>query len=142
VRFQLGAVIGLQGQHRRVQEDPERVNLEVNTAARQIAFLHTTGWAVPETGEEIGRYVVHYQDGSSSPIPLFYGVNISAWTELEVIAMNLQQVWRGETATGLPVSVDLLMWTNPFPERPISHIALTSQGTMANPLILGVTVLE
>jgi hypothetical protein len=142
VRFQLGAVIGLQGQHRRVQEDPERVNLEVNTAARQIAFLHTTGWAVPETGEEIGRYVVHYQDGSSSPIPLFYGVNISAWTELEVIAMNLQQVWRGETATGLPVSADLLMWTNPFPERPISHIALTSQGTMANPLILGVTVLE
>lgn len=142
VRFQLGAVIGLQGQHRRVQADPERVHLEVNTAARQIAFLHTTGWAVPETGEEIGRYVVHYQDGSSSPIPLFYGVNISAWTELEVTAMNLQQVWRGETATGLPVSADLLMWTNPFPERPISHIALTSQGTMANPLILGVTVLE
>lgn len=142
VRFQLGAVVGLAGQHRRVQADPARVQLDVNTAARQIAFLHTTGWTVPETGEEIGRYVVHYQDGSSSPIPLFYGVNISAWTELEVIAMNLQQVWRGETASGLPVSADMLMWNNPFPERPISHLTLMSQGTMANPMILGVTVLE
>ena len=142
VRFQLGDVIGLQGQHRRVQDDPARVQLELNTSAGQIAFLHTTGWAVPETGEEIGRYVVHYQDGSSTPIPLFYGVNISAWTELDVIAMNLQQAWRGETASGLPVSADLLMWQNPFPERPISHITLMSQATMANPLVLGVTVLE
>jgi len=142
VRFQLGAVVGLQGQHRRVQADPEAVQLDVNTSAQQLAFLHTTGWAVPETGEEIGRYVVHYHDGSSSPIPLFYGVNISAWTELDVTAMNLQQVWRGETANGLPVSADMLIWNNPFPERPISHITLTSHGMMANPMILGVTVLE
>lgn len=142
VRFQLGAVIGLAGQHRRVQDDPQQLQLELNVPARQLAFLHTTGWTVPATGTEIGRYVVHYQDGSSTLIPLFYRVNISAWTELEVTALNLQQAWRGETASGLPVSADLLIWDNPFPERPISHLTLTSHATMANPMILGITVIE
>jgi hypothetical protein len=142
VRFALGPVISLQGRHRRVADDPERVRLTLNQPAARLAFLQTTGWASADTGDDIGRYVVHYDDGSSTPVPLFYNVNISAWTELEVTAISLGQVWRGQAPNGLGVSADLLMWDNPFPERTISHIDLTSTGSMANPMLLGLTVLE
>ncbi|MEM6430588.1 MAG: glycoside hydrolase family 20 zincin-like fold domain-containing protein [Deinococcota bacterium] len=142
VRFALGPVISLQGRHRRVVNDPEQVRLTLNRPAARLALLHTSGWSSADTGDDIGRYVVHYEDGSSTPIPLFYNVNISAWTELEVTAISLGQVWRGQAPNGLGVSADLLMWDNPFPERNISHIEFMSANTMANPMLLGLTVLE
>jgi hexosaminidase len=139
--FDLGPVISLRGTHRRVASDPERVEIPLNEHAAAVAFLHTTGWSVP-VGTEVGHYLIHYSDGSQETIPLRYGQDLAAWTELEVTSIDLTQAWHGETRNGLPVAVSLLLWRNQRPEVTIARIEFVSAGTIANPMLLGLTLLD
>ena len=140
-QFALGPVVSLQGTHRRVQNDPRRVEVPLSSYASSIAFLHATGWSVP-AGTEVGQYIVHFGDGKQETIPIVYGQNITAWTELDVTSIDLMQAWRGETRNGLDAAVTLHLWTNQRAEVPIDRIEFVSAGTIANPMLLGVTLLD
>ena len=142
VRFHLDQAISLRGEHRRVADDPQRQRIAIGRPARELAFLHTSGWSVAGTGTEIGRYTVHYQDGSHSVIPMLYSSNVLAWTDTEVRALGLEQVWRGQTRGGLDAAVSLLRWQNPRPDVPIEAIEFSTQGLIANPILLGLTLLD
>ncbi len=140
-RFSLNAGVALRGTHRRAGAYPQAVDIDVGLRAGSLAFLHTTGWSAP-TGTEVGRYVVHYADGSTAEIPLVYGENIAAWTETSLSSINLLQGWSGRTANGLPVAVNAFFWTNPRPDVTIKSVGMVSGGDLANPVLLGLTGLE
>ncbi|MDZ7705181.1 MAG: beta-N-acetylhexosaminidase [Trueperaceae bacterium] len=140
-RFDTGDAVSLRGSHRRVANDPERVTIPINRTVMTFAALHATSWSAP-TNTEVGRYVVHYTDGSQRDIPLSYGTNISAWTELEVRSIGLEQPWRGTTPNGLDATAYLLTWDNPQPEVAVESIELVSHNTLANPVLFGLTLLD
>ena len=140
-RFSLGTAVALRSTHRRAQTYPQAVDIELDIRAGSLAFLHTTGWSAP-TGSQVGRYLVHYADGSAADIPLVYGENIAAWTETSVSSINLLQGWSGRTSNGLTVAVNTFFWTNPRPDLAIASVEIVSGGGLANPVLLGLTVLE
>lgn len=140
-KFLLNKAISLKGSHRRVNNDPEEITVPLNLKASSLVFLHTTGWSV-DTGTEIGSYLIHFVDGSTSAIPLRYGQNISAWTDNEVISIELNKVWQGKTRNDLDVSVDLLIWDNPKADIEILGLELQSNANIANPILLGLTVMD
>ncbi len=140
-RFSLGTAVALRSTHRRAQTYPQAVDIELDIRAGSLAFLHTTGWSAP-TGSQVGRYLVHYADGGTDTIPLVYGENIAAWTETSVSSINLLQGWSGRTPNGLPVAVNAFFWTNPQPGKVIESVEFISNGLLANPVLLGLTVLE
>ncbi len=140
-RFLFNQVILLKGSHRRVNSEPESVVIPLNTKASSLAFLHTTGWAA-DIGNEVGSYSIHFADGSSNTIPLHYGRNISAWTENEVFSIELNKAWKGKTRNNLDISADLLIWNNPKANQNILSLEFHSTGGIANPILLGLSVIE
>lgn len=139
--FSVNKAIALQGTHRRAENYPQSVDIPISKTAGSLAFLHTTPWSA-STGTDIGSYTVHYTDGSQEQITLFYGTNISTWTDTNVTSINLLQGWSAETANGLPVALNTLFWTNPKPTVMIEKIEFVSRGGLASPVLLGLTVLE
>jgi hypothetical protein len=141
VTFLVNKAIALQGTHRRTQSYPLSANVPLNKMAGSLSFLHTTPWSAP-AGTEIGAHIAHYSDGTQERIPLVYGTNITTWTDTDVSSINLLQGWRGTTANGLPVSSSLFFWTNPKPATVIERLEFVSNGLLASPVLLGLTVLE
>ncbi len=141
VRYRLGTSLALRGSHPRARDLPERIAIPIGRTAGTVAFLHATGWYAAE-GETVGRYEIVHADGVRSEVPLVYGANIAAWTETEVVTIDLDQPWQGGTPNGLPVAAYQLRWRNPRPEVPIARIEVVSAGGVAAPLVLGVTLLD
>ena len=138
----MGKAILLKGSHRRVNSEPESVTIPLNTKARSLVFLHTTGWTAADTGDEIGSYSVNFADGTTNTIPLQYGRNISAWTENEVFSIDLNKAWKGKTRNNLDISADLLIWDNPKIDQNILSLKFHSTGNIANPILLGLTIIN
>ncbi len=140
-KFLLNRAISLRGSHRRVSADPEKAIIPLNLKASSLGFLHTTGWAAADIGDEVGAYTINFADGSISTVPLLYGQNISAWTEGGVNSISLNKVWKGKTRNGLDVSADLLLWDNPKVNQTILSIEFSSTVGIANPILLGISTL-
>ncbi len=142
--FDISKSVMMWGSRRECQDLPKQVNLELNTTASSIAFLHTTGWLSPLTSPRtrIGSYTIVYTDGSQTTIPLEYGRNISAWTEPLVKTTLFDPVWRGKTKDNLDVNLVVTTWQNPKPNIPIQRITLESLGLQSNPTLIGLTLLE
>jgi hexosaminidase len=134
----------LKGARAGAQDLPASVNLEINSSAASIAFLHTTGWSSPLTSPrtKIGSYTVQYNDGSSAVVPLEYGRSISAWTEPVLKTTVIDPVWRGRTKENLDVGLSVLVWSNPKPTLEIKQIVFASDGLQSNPTLIGLTLLE
>ncbi|MGL4608445.1 MAG: glycoside hydrolase family 20 zincin-like fold domain-containing protein [Trueperaceae bacterium] len=139
--FSINKAIALRGTHRRTKEYPISVDIPINKTAGSLAFLHTTLWST-STGTDLGSYIVHYTDGTTEQITLFYGANISTWTDTKVSSINLLQGWSGKTMNGLPVAINTFFWTNPKPTVNIEKIEFVSKQGLASPVLLGLTVLE
>ncbi|MFN3266615.1 MAG: glycoside hydrolase family 20 zincin-like fold domain-containing protein [Deinococcales bacterium] len=142
--FHISSSVMLRGARATVQNLPEKVVLELNSSAKSVVFLHTTGWLSPLTSPRtrVGSYTFVYSDGTSSVLPLEYGRNIAAWTEPLVRTTLFDPVWRGTTRDGLAVSLVASIWQNPKPELPIARIVFESAGLQSNPTLIGLTLLE
>jgi hexosaminidase len=142
--FDISKSVMLKGARAGAQDLPQSVNLELNSSAAAIAFLHTTGWSSPLTSprSKIGSYTVQYNDGSSIEVPLEYGRSISAWTEPVLKTTVIDPVWRGRTKENLEVGLSVFVWSNPKPALGIKQIVFTSAGLQSNPTLIGLTLLE
>lgn len=141
VRYRLGTALTVQGSHPRARGHPERTAVPIGRAARTVAFLHATGWYGAE-GDVVGRYEIVHADGTTTEVPLVYGRNIAAWTETDVVTIDLEQPWRGRTVNGLEAAAYQLRWRNPRPEVPIDRIELVGSGGIAAPALFGITLLD
>jgi hypothetical protein len=113
------------------------VTININTRADGLAFLHATAFPA-EPGETVGEYVVHFDDGASSRIPLVYGRNIRAVDD-PAIAGEAIDAWIGRSENGLSAAARLFVWTNPHPENPISRVTLSTDHPYASPALFGLS---
>jgi len=134
------SIIMLRGAREELRGLPEVVRVPVGQRAALVAFLHATPFAAPRFGDEVGAYLVRYEDGTQETIPLLYKRNISSWLD-EPVSIEQEVAWSGRTLAGLEVRVGLLRWTNPHPQKVITAIELTTRATDATPAVFAVTLL-
>jgi hypothetical protein len=99
---------------------------------------------VPD-GTEIGRYRLHFADGSGRTIPVVYGQDVrDAWHRDNSRAVSRGRVvWTGTsqaaTREGASPRLYLTSWTNPRPDAEVTHIDFASAGTAASPFCVAIT---
>ncbi len=156
VRFDVRGMIQLLGQV--IKSDgipyPERVNgIKINRRFDRLHILHATQWSASE-GETIGRYVLHYADGSIERFNIVYGETLADWwvdpnrlPELE----NGVPAWSGSNpfletqavrqSFGVrTVNLFKSTWKNPKPNVEVESIDFVSEVTNAAPFLVAVTV--
>lgn len=143
-QFNISGAIMLKGARPAASELPASLTLEIGSKVSGIAFLHTCGWSstisTPRT--KIGAYTITYDDNTNITIPLEYGRNITAWTDLVARSVIQDPVWRGKTKEDLEVGINVLPWKNPNPGKVVKQIQLVSDGLLSNPTLIGLTLLE
>jgi hexosaminidase len=143
-RFDISGAVMLKGARPAASDLPASVTFEIGAKVSGVAFLHTCGWSSPITSprSKIGAYTITYDDGSSAAIPLEYGRNITAWTDLVARSVIQDPVWRGKTKEDLEVGLNVLVWKNPNPGKAVKQIQLSSDGAQSNPTLIGLTLLD
>jgi hexosaminidase len=143
-QFNISGAIMLKGARPAASELPASLTLEIGSKVSGIAFLHTCGWSSPVTSprSKIGAYTITYDDNSIVTIPLEYGRNITAWTDLVARSVIQDPVWRGKTKEDLEVGINVLSWKNPNPGKIVKQIQLVSDGLQSNPTLIGLTLIE
>jgi hypothetical protein len=141
VPFKIGeGVIQLGGSF--LPKTPTRVEgIAVGKAFDKLHILHATGWgdcppAVWE-GTVIGRYLLHYEDGSIDNVPIVYGKDVRDWYVAEDAqgvtrgALDLKVAWRGGNAAARQVNAAIRLflttWNNPEPDKKVVRIDYASR---------------
>ena len=119
---------------------PTSVEIAIGAPAPQLAFLQTTNFTC-EPGAKVAEYEITYADGASTKVDLLYGQNVLAYTDPSAAA-EAPVVWSGQTATGEPVSLRALIWTNPHPEKAIRALTVRSANAPGALVLLGLTGLD
>lgn len=135
------SVVLLRGAREELRSLPLRVRIPVGRRAAAVAFLHTTPFAAPRFGQEVGAYVIRYADGTQETVPLVFKRNIGSWLD-EPVSMEQQVAWSGRTRSGLEVRLSLLVWANPHTAKTIAAVEATTMGTDATVALLAVTLLD
>lgn len=125
---------------------PEAIRLEkgrvnVNAAFDRLVFEHATAWNLPidawEEPQQIGAYVISYEDGTEERADVMYAKNIMCYTHRYGFPMPYKYyrhtgyvgtwfadpVYQGHAEDGTPLSVTGYVWENPHPDKKIASIA-------------------
>ena len=141
IDFDVGGAIALHGALMPpTQPLPRTVTVELNRTASHLAMLHVSAFRASPR-EQVGTYRIRYTDGSEENIPLRYGEEIRAWTDVGVTS-DASLAWTGTAANGAPIAVRLLMWENPHPTKPIAAVELAVDHPYASPILLGLAGLD
>lgn len=116
----------------------EGISVDAKVAA--LSFLHGCAYA-SDKDSEVGKYIVHYEDGKTEQIPLVYSSNIHAWDD-QATATSYGFAWRSRAADGRVVGVSDLHWENPRPDVKITGIDFVADDTEASPFLLALTAEE
>jgi hypothetical protein len=117
-------------------------NIVVRLPCRSLVFLH--GAVEEETeGAVIGRFLLHYLDGTTELIPLAYGRQSAHWETDPATIPSLIREATHTTAHQLSgtnaVWLYATRWINPHPDRPVSHIDFLSTMTQSAPFLIALT---
>lgn len=136
------------------QHPKEVVGINIAQHADRLYFAHATlsgSFQVPnhpkheDDGRPVGEYVVHYEDGQTTRIPLLFGEAVRDWWAWDN---------RAETPFGKPIAGGLnestqrfkievryfiSMWENPRPDLRIESIDFRSTHAKAAPFCLAIT---
>ncbi|SIO32692.1 Carboxypeptidase regulatory-like domain-containing protein [Singulisphaera sp. GP187] len=129
---------------------PDSVSaIAVGTRADRVQILHSARGDVP-LGTEVGRYTVHYADGTSERIPAVYGRNLGGWysstLQPPVNPTHARVAWAGSNdltdRPGSLIKIHLFTftWKNPHPQRVITAIDVTSTTTKSELVLAGITL--
>ena len=120
---------------------PDRVEgIRAGLTARKLHFLHTATWCRWQAGERLGRYILHYEDGSVHEIPLRANHELADWTRAGRIDLeNGRVAWQGSNAEHSNVGLFRLSVLNPHRDRRIETIDFVSDGK-AIPVLVSITV--
>jgi len=125
---------------------PKRIDITIGRKITAAYFLHTLGWATPNTGPPL-TYRLRYADGAEVSIPIRNRSDIQPWPAWNVNyfepsspCLRVAVAWRGRTQHGLPVLVVACRLENPHPDKPVAGLSMISAGTPATPIVLGATI--
>ena len=136
----------------------ERVIFQGNMPARTVAFLHTSFVEEPQFRPvKLGRYLVEYENGQKETVDLLENWNITdirsseglrhndwTFTRSPDVLIGARPGWRGLSAGGVPLNLQVFVWRNPHPEQKIRSIKLSAAVAPLNSKIalVGLTFLQ
>jgi hypothetical protein len=146
----------------RVTHLPERVNdIPIGRPCHRLHFLHTAGHssALPRDAEgrraekfhvppgtPIGRYLIHYADGSEASVPVLYGRDVRDYWHYPESApddRDLTVAWTSSSALsrqhGAATRLYRSTWENPRPEIAIRRLDFIHGQTHAVPILVAIT---
>jgi serine/threonine protein kinase/WD40 repeat protein len=120
--------------------------IPVQQVCQKLHFLHATGWA-GKAGDEVGEYVIRYQDGAERSVSITYQENIWGWWDylrgIPPLKPETSEAWRGRNAMSGRDNMDLVLfhfrWENPRPEVTIASITFRSRMTPCAPFLVALT---
>jgi hypothetical protein len=125
---------------------PERVTgIQVNQKASEIYFLQASAWG-EENNTEVGKYIIHYSDGSSIPISLRYMDSLRDWwfKPGDEMPEHASQAWIGQhdltARNGYQISLFNYKWKNPESDKTIESIDYISTITNVAPFLIAVSL--
>jgi WD40 repeat protein len=136
------------------EQHPERIEgIEVPKTFRRLQVLHGMhhydSMGV-EDGATIGRYVLHYSDGTSAELPIVLGRHVRNWWAQEGEENPLAPLpegtvaWTGSNPSAMDAKATLRLYLtsyeNPHPEKKVVRVDFVSAMTTAAPFLVAMTV--
>jgi len=119
----------------------------VGEACRRLHFLHAAICAVGLADQtEIGRYIVHFEQGPDEIIPLRAGVELADWWGIPGnAAPRVPVAWTGLNGKarehpGCSIRLFHLAWDNPKPSVLVRSIDLVTTHEQASPFLVSLTL--
>ncbi len=105
-------------------EFPAKITgIKVDRKLARIFFLHTGAWS----GNDAGRYRMHYSDGTYSDYLLVSNYNIGDWWQTGFLTDAVPGIIRANAVTE-KVGTFVAEWENPYPQKTIAAIDFISAG--------------
>jgi hypothetical protein len=120
-------------------------DIRIQRSARKLHFLHAL-WEPGTLHPKVGRYCIHYVDGSVAEIPIENGVEagdfmISSWGRK---TSRARLAWEGSNPVtrmfGTKVGLYHFAWDNPRPDVDIVSMDFERTGSPGVPFLLALTV--
>ena len=113
----------------------------VGAGAEVLAFLLACeGHARP--GTPIARFIIRYQGGLETQVPVRYGVEVLDWNEQGHNLENAVVAWKGRTLAGLPAATYAVKWQNNRPDATIETVTFSSTQSGVTPILLALSAIE
>lgn len=147
VPYQVDGLIRLYGEipppHGTVYRDQVE-GIRIGKTFEALYLLHGTGWTT-EDGVEIASVTFHYEDGSTSNLPIIYGHHVRDWwrrdsqAPTEVSDPGSKVAWEGEhRGIGLRFYQSILL--NPHPDKEVRTLDILSSGSAVTPAIAAMSI--
>ncbi len=132
------SVISLKGDTHGVKLPSKIDGVKVGAKADRLWLLHTAGWTPPQPTMEVGRYIVHYEDGTTATIPVRFNIGISDWWNPQPLP-GAKVAWTGRNLVASPIGFYMMEWLNPSPEKTIATIDVVGDIAPTQLVCLGIT---
>jgi hypothetical protein len=123
-------------------------NLEVGLRCEAMAFLQGTVSGEGE-GQDVGRYIVHFEDGSTNVVPITYGLHLLDWKVSDPEKIRSWDINHNNFTSGKISVVQkggarlyVFHWTNPQPNLQIEFIDFVSAMTQSSPFLVAISAVR
>lgn len=161
-RFGEGVVL-VEGPQARTPSSPNRVEVPLEGKVSGLLFAHScTGMAQVTRGlgarPILGRYEVHYADGTKAEMPVAFGHHVAEWNRRHgaplshrahrhagyVATYPADPLWQGKTPSGDDVTLYSCEWVNPFPNKEVKAVAIVGEdaGADVSLMVAGITAVR
>jgi hypothetical protein len=155
VKFKIGKGLIVVGGKRNMTK-PEKVEgIEVGKPFAKLHLLQATQYGNSgdddenpngvKDGIEIGEYKVHYEDKTTETIPVVYGKHVRDWWNFDdgKDVSDAKLAWTGTNPAAEMFNVKIRLykttWTNPRPDKKVTHIDFVSKMTNCAPFVVAMT---
>ena len=115
--------------------------ISINQKATWIHVLHNCSFDEDvDVGELLGRYMLHYEDGSEKPLYIRYGWHLVTWVNNPFAVPTLARFGWSEGAFGDTRTLTHCVWENPEPDKTIASVTFQSAGNRASPFLVAMTL--
>jgi hypothetical protein len=142
VKFHIGSGL-IQLGSPKVQDKPAKVEgIAVGKTFTKLHILHATGYTASD-GTLIGKYVIHFEDKTTSVIRIVYGKDVRDWWNIDPNkgVTRGKVAWVGKNKNTASIQLFLSTWRNPHPKKRVVSIDyLSTQTSDAAPFCVAMTV--
>ncbi len=146
VDFDLRGVVRLTGGDKQADQffskPPRRVEkIAINQKATWIHVLHNCSfvYAIPH-GNPIGRYLLHFEDGTEATLPILYGRHLVTWiANPHATPTHAVFAWKEGDFNDVKTVVHCT-WENPQPDKVIKAITFESAVSVSSPFLYAISL--
>lgn len=127
VTFEVGKGVVQLGSSSVTTKPNEVKGIKVGKTAKKMHFLQGTGYS-SDDDTVIGKYVVHYDDKTTTEVEIVYGRDVVDWWAYpdQVAPTKGKAVWEGENEASkgfeAKIKLYLMTWENPSPAKAVASI--------------------